>query len=65
MTSIKKKTLSIDISNLNLNKLKRISSKLDIDNIQCDVTNSSAIYDIDDSHKIIAIGDIHGDLHPY
>jgi hypothetical protein len=53
-------TLYVDISNLNLNKLKRISSELDINNIQC--SDSSPIYDIDPSHKIVAIGDIHGDL---
>jgi hypothetical protein len=56
------KTLYVDISSLNFNNLKRISSQLDINKIQCNGIDSSPIYDIDASHKIIAIGDIHGDL---
>ena len=56
------KTLYVDISNLNFSNLKRISSQLDIDKIQCNGIDPSPIYDIDASHKIVAIGDIHGDL---
>ena len=55
--------LHIDISNLNFNKLKRISNQDDIDNIQCNIEEHiSPIYTIGDNQKIIAIGDIHGDL---
>jgi len=55
--------LSIDISNLNFNHLKRISNQLDIDNIYCDIAeHASPIYNIDENQKIVAIGDIHGDL---
>lgn len=56
-----RQTLSIDISNINLTNLKRISNQLDINNIPCDI-DSSPIFNIDASHKIVAIGDIHGDL---
>lgn len=55
--------LRIDISNLNFSKLKRISNQNDIDIIQCNVEDHiSPIYTIDENQKIVAVGDIHGDL---
>lgn len=55
--------LRIDISNLNFSKLKRISNQNDIDTIQCNVEDHvSPIYTIDENQKIVAVGDIHGDL---
>jgi hypothetical protein len=55
--------LRIDISNLNFSNLKRISNQNDIDTIQCNVEDHvSPIYSIDENQKIVAVGDIHGDL---
>ncbi len=53
----------INISNLKLDKLKRISNQNDIDSIICnDIDHKTPIYNISENQKIIAIGDIHGDL---
>ena len=55
--------LRIDISNLNFSNLKRISNQNDIDTIHCDIKQHvSPIYSIDENQKIVAVGDIHGDL---
>lgn len=60
MTQINK---SIDISNLNLDNLKRISSQIDIDNIPCyQHVHERPQYKVNSDQKIVAIGDIHGDL---
>jgi hypothetical protein len=53
----------VDISNLNFNNLKRISSQNDIDNIKCEFKDHrSPLYNISPTQKIVALGDIHGDL---
>jgi hypothetical protein len=65
MTSDKKQNvdLRIDISNLNFSNLKRISSQHDIDSIHCNTEDHIyPIYTIDENQRIIAVGDIHGDL---
>ena len=55
--------ISVDISNLNFNNLKRISTQDDIDRINCDNEDHvSPIYSIIENQKIVAVGDIHGDL---
>jgi len=61
--TLSKKNVSIDISNLNFSNLKRISNQNDIDTIHCDIEHHvSPIYSIDENQKIVAVGDIHGDL---
>lgn len=55
--------LIIDISNLNFSNFERLSNQHDIDSIACNIDHHiSPIYEIDERQKIIAIGDIHGDL---
>jgi hypothetical protein len=50
---------TVDISGLNLDKISRISSQADIEKIRCEESLSPAYNNV---KKMIAIGDIHGDL---
>ena len=53
----------IDISNLNFDNLKRISSQNDINNIKCEFKDhTTPLYNLSPKQKIVALGDIHGDL---
>lgn len=55
--------INVDISNINFRNIKRISNQDDIDNILCNsVDHVSPLYTIGDTQKIVAVGDIHGDL---
>lgn len=59
----RKTNISVDISNLNFSNIKRILTQDDIDRINCDNEGHvSSIYSILENQKIVAVGDIHGDL---